>query len=328
MKKIWFLFFVFSLCLVPTQAIENQNEYDHSILVDIPAYDSWSFEITEDELSLITIKTNVLNPSLEYSVIVHNASFFILISRFNVIGDISFDFIWEGFYEVIIFNPNGLELNINVDLNSELLQERDEGGYYFLSQKNWSKQQKVLNTSLTVISVKTLDRGNYTLSLSILENNGFVKFYSSKKDPTKNINWKETAYSFSWTDSSIRFFILEHGYDWFAFEPLDNNIHDVVISLEFNSRLSLKLRDAVMGIVLIVSIIALISLRMKNKRRKRPRTDYYGPRQTQEEVQRKLHLVSQVDIRHEGGRYVYIPPDILDSRLLKKDKNLDEEEEK
>jgi len=109
---------------------------------------------------------------------------------------------------------------------------------------------------------------------------------------------------------------------------LDNNNHDVVISLVFISRLKLKLRDAVIGLAFISSIIALISIRMKNKKRKRPKTDYYGPKQTPEEIQRKLHLVSQVDIRHEGGRYVYIPPDILDSRLLKKDKPKEKKEDR
>jgi hypothetical protein len=327
MKKLWLFIIVLSLSFPPIQAKDNQRDSNHSVSVEIPAFDTWSFEIIEDELSLITIQTNVLTPPNTYHIFVQNASFYTIISRYNKTGDISFNFIWKGFYRVSVTNPGSSSLSINVDLSSDLLQEKSDEGYFFVSQDNWSIQQRVSNSSLTIVSVKSLERGNYTLRFSILKGNGLVKFYSSKKNPTNSDNWKDTADSFSWSDSTKRFFILDQGYDWFVFETLDEAEHDVVISLVFNSRLKLKLRDIVIGIALIAAIIALISTRVNIRRIRRPRTNYYEPQQTVKDVQQKLHLVSQVDIRHEGGRYVYIPPDILDSRLLKKDKPKDKKEE-
>ncbi|MHA1200089.1 MAG: hypothetical protein ACTSQF_12230, partial [Candidatus Heimdallarchaeaceae archaeon] len=72
------------------------------------------------------------------------------------------------------------------------------------------------------------------------------------------------------------------------------------------------------------ALLLLLITQVSNRKKRKSRKSYYSTKPSRKDVQKQLHLVSQVDIRHEGGRYVYMPPDMTNPELL--DEGLVEDE--
>ena len=190
-------------------------------------------------------------------------------SRYNVTEDNTFYYIGTGFYSVRYDNltPDILELVCLV--YRDVLNERDEGGFYFEFTDNVVWQEQVKPGELTKISVKEIEEGNHRFSLGIADSNGSIVFHLLYSDNTLDINWRTTV---NLTSTISNFGSIEANLNEFkelvVLETNDGLEHNVVIFLALDLSRPFKIQDLIIGLVLVFALFMLIRI-STSKRRKR-----------------------------------------------------------
>ncbi len=328
MKRALVLIFIMILTSFPVSA-EIETEYDvDELKSSIDPLSAWSKNYNVTALALISVSTKPYNQSQLYHITIHNATNFYVISRYNVTGDLFFNFIWEGLFRAYIWNPGGESLEISIILNSDSLSDVEGLGYSFDFEDNWCLQTTVSSGINTILPISSLTRGNFKIKLSSFGDNSNLRLYLTNENPSEEPTWMDSAIVISWIEYTEQSVVLDEGYNWIVLTSLDGLSHTVVIVMIYESGLALKTRDIIIAVVFIGALILFLLNQVTSRKKRRHRKSYYSTKPSRTDVQKQLHLISQVDIRHEGGRYVYIPPeltnpDLLDEGLVERKKDKD-----
>ena len=324
MKRILFLILLIVPFTNPTSAYIDTDPSINTIDESINPGSAYSEDLNVTALGLITVFTNPDNDSIVYHLTIHNATNYLVISRYNVTGDLTFNFLWEGIFRVYIWNPGETIFEIDIEFHSDAAIKAEGFGYYFEFDNNRCLETIVYAGAEKIISIAHLERGEYKIKISSYEDNAKLSFYLSNLDPAEETDWKDSAKSLSGREYLEKNMKIEKGYDWMILSSDDGYDHTIMLVMIYVAGIPLRTQDIVIAIALVSALLLLFTTQLSNRKKRKSRRSYYSTKPTKEEVQKQLHLVSQVDIRYEGTRYVYIPPDLTDPDLL--DEGLVEDE--
>ena len=326
MRRMSVLIIVVLISSLPSLASLPEYTTENTLDVSIDPESAWSEDYNVTAFGLITVSARPENSSNVYHLTILNGTSYLIISRYNVTGDTFFNFMYEGLFRIYIWNVGEEQLIVDLSLNSDRLYEAEEVGYNFDFEENRCLQITVLSNQDYIIPIGNLTKGEYKIKVSTYDDNGKLKFYLANLNPAEEANWKENATSVSWTEYMTDDFQIDENYNWIVLSSEDGYEHTVTLVMIYNEDTSLRTQDVIVMVALFSALLLLLTTQASSRKNRRSRKSYYSTKPSREEVQKQLHLVSQVDIRHEGGRYVYIPPDLTEPDLL--DEGLVDKEEK
>lgn len=330
-SKVSRILFILLLILVPlsfTQATTNHEGSANKLNIIINPTSAWSEDFNVTALGLISVRCIPANASYRYHLTIHNGTNYQIISRSNITGEIFFNFIWEGLFRAYIWNPGEEVLEIDLGLDSDRLTDTEDFGYTFDLDENRCIQTTVAAFTERILYIDKIERGNYKIKLSSFDDDSNLKFFLSDVNPLTETDWKDTAKVVSWSEFMEKDFQIGEGYNWIVLSSLDGAAHTVTVVMIYLGGEGLRTQDMIVAIVLVSALILLLVTQATNKKKRKSRKSYYSTKLSRQEVQKQLHLSSQVDIRYEGGRYVYVPPDLTNPELLDEGSADDENKEK
>lgn len=316
MKKVSVLILLVLIFSLPTLAEVDNNATENELDVIVNPASAWSEDFNVTALGLISVSSSPNNVSYVYHLTIHNGTNYQILSRYNVTGDLFFNFIWEGIFRSYIWNPGGEVLEVDLELHSDALNDAEGFGYYFDFDENRCLQTTVPASSYQILSISHLERGEYKLKISSFEDNAKLSFYLSDLNPSVEPDWKDSAISVTWTEFLERNIQIEQGYDWIVLSSNDGYSHTVTLVMVYLGGPGLRTQDIVIAIAFVAALLLFFTTQVTNRKKRKNRRSYYSSKPSRKDLQKQLHLVSQVDIRHEGGRYVYLPPDVINPELL------------
>ncbi len=328
-SKVSRILFFLLLILAPlsfTQATTNHEGTVNKLNIIVDPASAWSEDFNATALGLISVRCIPGNASYLYHLTIHNGTNYQIISRSNITGDIFFNFIWEGLFRAYIWNPGEEELEIDLELNSDRLTDTEDFGYTFDFEENRCIQTTVAAYTERILYIDEIERGKYKIKLSAFEDDANLNFFITDVNPLIDTDWKDSATVVSWSEFMEKDFQIGERYNWIVLSSLDGAAHTVTVVMVYLGGQGLRTQDIVIAIVLVSALILLLLTQATNKKKRKNRKSYYSTKLSRQEVQKQLHLSSQVDIRYEGGRYVYVPPDLTNPELL--DEGLVDDEEK
>ncbi|MHA1199776.1 MAG: hypothetical protein ACTSQF_10650, partial [Candidatus Heimdallarchaeaceae archaeon] len=211
MKRISILILLIVVFSLPTLADIDTNTTEDELDVIVNPATAWSEDFNVTALGLISVSTHPNNASYVYHLTVHNGTNYQILSRYNVTGELFFNFIWEGIFRSYIWNPGGEILELDLTLHSDALTDADGFGYSFDFDENRCLQTTVSASTDRVISISHMDRGEYKLKISTFEDNAKLNFYLSNLNPSEEPDWKDSAKSFTWTEFLEKTVEIEQG---------------------------------------------------------------------------------------------------------------------
>ena len=314
-RAIILVIFVLTFSL-PTLAGTQEESDNNKLNVVIDSASAWSDDFNVTAFGLISVNALTENSEFYYHITIHNATNYLVISRYNNTGDTYFNFLWEGLFRVYVWNPGTEQIEIDLSLHADSLFETEDFGYSFDFDENRCLQATVFSYTDFILPINQLERGTYEIRISTFVDDGSLSFYLSKLSPVDDPEWKGSATKISWMEHMTGEFQVLEDYNWIVLSSEDGSSHTVTLVMIYYKDTSIKPQNLIIGVALIVAVLLLTTTQVTNRRKKKERKNYYSPKPSREDVQKQLHLVSQVDIRHEGGRYVYIPPDLTEPDLL------------
>jgi hypothetical protein len=281
---------------------------------DVPPGDEIIYEIDVDVLSIHSISILPDSPAKEFHVEIIHQNLSAFISRLNVEGNLELRFVSNFSYFLKVSNPNSENLYVEVSIAKTPLIESVGSSYYFDTEENRCWNLRISSDQTKVLPLRDLKAGRYLVEISILENIGYIGLYITDQNPATNPKWYESSSYYSSTTFFSREIIREKNEDWLVVSSQDNKQHDLVIILTYLGREISSFEIAII-VAFFIAGISWIFIRVRNRKRKIKR--YFDPDERQKNLQRQIKLVSQIDIRHEGGRYVYMPPDMIEPDLVR-----------
>jgi hypothetical protein len=279
----------------------------------IPGDSSVSYDLTSSSPTLISVFVKPNKTKHEYHVDVFDVDSGILLWRRNHEADLSFNYIYDSNSSVVIYNPLETSIEIQMTITFNSLQDREGSGYYFVSEENWCWEVSFSSTQSLIIPITNMQEGDYSIKISTYDDDGVVGVYLSKTDPTEE-NWYEDAFYFGATTYTEREYSIGKDEDWLVIFSLDSKPHDVTIIFTYQGR-QISITEIVVIIAFFSALFSLVVVRTKARKSKIRR--HYTREERRTKVSKQMILSSQIDIRHEGSRYVYIPPDVLEPDLVK-----------
>jgi hypothetical protein len=291
-----------------------QTKSDTHYGADIPAGDEISYNVEMDTFSLQSITINPDSLLKTFHVEILNQDQIVFISRYNFEGNFELRFVHNASYTLRISNPKTLNLYVDITISTLILEKRVGSGYYYNSEDNWCWVVNIDSEQTKILSLKDVKEGNFQVEVSIIDDDGSVGFYLTDQNPSTNSKWYESSDYFSCITFASREVSIDKNQDWLVISSQDNKIHDLIIVFTYLGR-DISTFEIVIIVAFFLAGISYIFLRVRKKKDKIKR--YFDPDAKKRNLQRQIKLASQIDIRHEGGRYVYMPPDMIEPDLIR-----------
>ncbi len=276
LKRTSVLFLFVLISSLPALADINEEPTKNELAISIDPASAWSEDYNVTALGLISVSATPYNSSYPYHFTIHNGTNYQILSRYNVTGELFFNFIWEGIFRAYLWNPGGEELDVDFSLYSDDVLDAEGFGYYFDFEENRCLQATVLSYTDFILPISHLERGEYKIKISTFEDNANLKFYLSDLNPSEEENWKDNATAVTWNEFMEKNFQVDEGYDWIVLSSLDGYSHTIILVMIYLGGNGLKTQDTIIIVVLVAALILLFSTQISNRKKKKNRKNYYS----------------------------------------------------